>query len=783
MRLIIAAVLAFTIAACASIGRPEGGPKDELPPVYVRSTPLPGTRNFNKNVIEIYFDENIKLDDASNKFVVSPAQQQMPQINANGKKLTVTLRDTLIENQTYTLDFSDAIRDLNEGNILDGFVLDFATGDSIDSLRISGLVLDAQTLEPAQGMLVGAYRNFADSAIRTLRVERVCKTNQLGEFTLRNLKNEFYRLFAINDVNRDYHWDRSEDVAFYDVPIKPWAENIVVTDTLRAFDGSDSIATRPGLRYLPNDILLAWFNENYTPLYMKDHSRNKRHIVRLEFSAPVDTLPHLLIVNGENEGKYLEDFSLLNKSLNNDTLEYWIADSSIIQQDSLLIATKYLKTDTNNLISWTTDTIRYFFRLSRAEEKDLEKKAEAKEKKEAKRLEAIKKWEETGDSSLIADTIPEIEPIDFIEIKPLTGSTQDYHRPVRFSFSEPIASWDKSKARLEWLEDSTWYPVVSFEIEQDTTGKIMEYILSSKWEFETQYKFTVDSATIITIYDKWNNAFKHDFKIKSPDDYSTLIFDIPSKPYNPPVKFDWDSLRRLYSDSIILAEHSLDSIFHSNSELSDSIGLLFIPEKVEQLNFTQDNIVADSVNSTMVTVVDSLSLISDSLELTANYPDSLKAPETTPGIIVELLSSNEQVVARVPVIDGKARFDFLSPGTYYARAFIDFNGNGVWDTGNIAEWQQPEDMYYYPSKINLKQNWDISQTWDLYEMPLDTQKPWDIKKNKPKTKERPVTDEEEEDDSFDGNYFYQPGNAYGNGGNTYNGGSNVNSGLRSTRTR
>ena len=138
-----------------------------------------------------------------------PAQKSIPSITANGRRITVDIRDSLIPNTTYTIDFSDAIRDLNEGNVLDGFAIDFSTGDSIDSLRISGMVFEARTLEPAQGMLVGVYSNLSDTALRTLPMERIARTNQLGQFTIRGLRPGEYRIFAINDVNRDYHWDRS----------------------------------------------------------------------------------------------------------------------------------------------------------------------------------------------------------------------------------------------------------------------------------------------------------------------------------------------------------------------------------------------------------------------------------------------------------------------------------------------------------------------------------------------------------------------------------------------
>ena len=119
-----AVAIYLILAACASIGRPEGGPRDELPPVFMGSKPMQGATNVKDKKIEILFDENVSLNDIANKVVISPAQKAMPSINANGKKVIVELRDSLIPNTTYTIDFSDAIRDLNEGNPLDGFALD-----------------------------------------------------------------------------------------------------------------------------------------------------------------------------------------------------------------------------------------------------------------------------------------------------------------------------------------------------------------------------------------------------------------------------------------------------------------------------------------------------------------------------------------------------------------------------------------------------------------------------------------------------------------------------------
>lgn len=238
----LVALIAAVVAACASMGRPQGGPIDETPPVFVKSRPAPSELNVKTDRIVIEFDENIQIDDPLNKVVISPAQRNPAKITGVGRRVTVELQDTLLPNTTYTLDFTNAISDLNERNELDGFALDFSTGPVLDSLCISGMVFAAENLEPAQSMLVGVHSNLADTAITNVPFDRITRTNQLGQFTIRNLRPGTYNVFAINDVNRDNKWDRSEDIAFYPVAVSPTATRVNRTDTLRTADGlADSI--------------------------------------------------------------------------------------------------------------------------------------------------------------------------------------------------------------------------------------------------------------------------------------------------------------------------------------------------------------------------------------------------------------------------------------------------------------------------------------------------------------------------------------------------------------
>ena len=653
IQFLFATIATITLVACASIGRPEGGPRDEMPPVFIGSTPAPGATNVSSKRVELVFDENVQVSDVSNKVVISPAQKAMPSIITSGKKVIVELRDTLIPNTTYTLDFSDAIRDLNEGNPIDGFALDFSTGNVIDTLRVSGMLFEARNLEPAQGVIVGVHSNLADSAISTLKLERIAKTNQLGQFTVRGLKPGEYHIFALNDKNRDYRWDRTEDVAFFDTTISPTVVPIEVFDTLRAVDGTDSLVARQGTKYLPNNVLLTWFNEGWAAQYLKDYKRPERRRLTFNFATKSDTLPVITIANGPKAGLEAKDWALLNANATLDSLEYWIKDSAILAQDSLFVAAKYLRTDTNENLTWTTDTLKLFYK-------------DPKEKKKKKDDEK-------------ADSVPQLS---FINWTLQAANPQNINRPLQFLSSQPIDSINNNGVKLSIKRDTIWEPVPNAKIIPDSAGNVLRFSMPYTWEPGAKYQLQIDSAAIIGIYNEWNKTLKQEFSVRSTEDYVNLFFNV------------------------------------SGTELP---------------------------------------------------------------IVVELLDGSDKVVRTAPVIDGKASFNYLLPGKYFARAFIDSNNNGEYDTGNIALKQQPEEIYYYGKRINAKKNWDIEQSWNIYEQPLDLQKPLDIKKNKPAQKKgdknrQNEEDEEEEEDEF-GNPNYNS-NANRNSSNNFS-----NRGLRQNQIR
>ena len=162
----IAAILvaAMLLTACANPGSgPDGGPYDETPPRIVSMSPAIGQRMAKDKKVTITFDELIKVENAQEKITISPPQIEIPDIKVQGRRITVELIDSLRENTTYTIDFSDAIVDANEGNPLGNFTYFFSTGESLDTMEVAGNVLAAENLEPVKGILVGLHTDTTDT--------------------------------------------------------------------------------------------------------------------------------------------------------------------------------------------------------------------------------------------------------------------------------------------------------------------------------------------------------------------------------------------------------------------------------------------------------------------------------------------------------------------------------------------------------------------------------------------------------------------------------------------
>lgn len=204
------------IFSCAKKTTPEGGPYDMTPPKFLRSKPANGAVNVKRKTIKLRFDENVKLEKQSEKVVFSPPQRIPPKITAGtGKTITIHYDEALMDSTTYIIDFADAIVDLNEGNPLDGFSFAFSTGPVIDSMILSGKVIDAYTLQPIPGITVGIYKNFQKEDLTKKTMLRTTRTTETGSFTISHLAPGDYTIFGMDDIDRSYNYTgASEGLAF-----------------------------------------------------------------------------------------------------------------------------------------------------------------------------------------------------------------------------------------------------------------------------------------------------------------------------------------------------------------------------------------------------------------------------------------------------------------------------------------------------------------------------------------------------------------------------------------
>ena len=213
-------LLSIILYSCASTGNPSGGNKDEKPPVMDSLRSTAGRQvKFKPKELVFYFDEFIEVKDATKQVLVSPPLTYIPKIKAKGKRLNFTFneKEVLKDDATYTINFGDAIVDYHEGNKLSNFTYVFSTGPFLDSLNVSGKIINAQTHKGEGEMVVFLYDKTADTIVKKEKPFYFAKPDKDGVFSFANIKADTFRLFAIKDENLNYTYDlENEKIAFAD---------------------------------------------------------------------------------------------------------------------------------------------------------------------------------------------------------------------------------------------------------------------------------------------------------------------------------------------------------------------------------------------------------------------------------------------------------------------------------------------------------------------------------------------------------------------------------------
>lgn len=505
-------------AACASIGNPDGGRFDETPPRVVGSSPADGAVNVSKRKVQILFDEYIKLEKASEKVVISPPQIEPANVRADGKRVKVDFYDSLRANTTYTIDFSDAIEDNNEGNPMGQYTFSFSTGDVIDTMQVSGRVLNAADLEPIKGIMVGLYpadSTWNDTIFRTRPFLRVSRTNGEGRFTIKGVKDGAYRVRALEDKDGDFVFSqKNERVAFDTTVYVTGSFPDVRMDTVwRDSLWYDSIRVVPYTHYTPDDVLLLAFLEDGQERHLLKTAYPEPTNFTFYFTAPSDSTPRIKGLNFD------ERCLVADASLKNDTVTFWVTDTALIhRQDTLSMILSYMETDTLGQLVVTNDTLDLSPKTTYAKiAAERSKQIEAWEKDRERRQKKAKKplpyeenpyertWLEAG-------------------FKP-SGSLAP-NQNVRYLAKEPILEVDTTKIHFYVKKDTDWLPAPFLFMPEERSAK--SYMLYAEWEPGQKYRFVMDTAAVVSVLEHESKSVRQEFHVRAVEEYGSIFIHVIS---------------------------------------------------------------------------------------------------------------------------------------------------------------------------------------------------------------------------------------------------------------
>ncbi|MBN1117085.1 MAG: Ig-like domain-containing protein [Bacteroidales bacterium] len=607
--------LLIGFSGCAKIGSPPGGPKDEDPPVALKSKPANYATNYNKKKVIVKFDEFVKLKDQFNEFTISPPFKKKPIPLIRGKKIVVEIPLSKMDSSTYTLDFGQSIEDNNEGNKLPNFQFVISKNAHIDSFSVKGLVLDAFSLKPHENRInILLHKNQTDTAFQTIIPSYVGRTDPKGNFRINHIAPGKYSVFALIDGNNNYLYDLpSEIIAFYNDPIildpdsfpnEPdfvdslLRDSLVVADSIVLNDStiSDTLITsgtaakritKAPMDSVPNDststdsIAMMFYGYTFNMYsfqekepynqFLSDFSRSSPERLEIIFNEPLDKSIDLRLLKPDTVGQWF----YLNGNELNDTLILWLADSNLVSKDSIEVEITYPETDTMGLTIPVTDTIVFRYK-EKGKDKGSKNKNSAKER------------ENDTDE---ADSVKAIVYRTKLNVN-VKKSGQDLHLPIQISSEAPVLKYKQELIELKYIEDTLENPV-NYEFLQDSVDKT-KFKLLTKFEHSAKYKLYIHEGAITDIYNRTIDSTEYIFTTQRDDYYGQLIMHYEH--INSPViiqLFDKDSKlvqTKYISESQTLrfeylapGKYSMKIIFDDNENRKWDTGILaerLQPERV-----------------------------------------------------------------------------------------------------------------------------------------------------------------------------------------------------------
>ena len=488
--LIVATTLCCVIShSCANTkASPAGGPKDTIPPVIISVTPPLGDTAFplTDGTVKVRFNEYTVVKDA-NQILLSPPHKKKPKVKVKGKDIVVNFQDTLRENTTYTIDFGAGLADNNEGNIAPRFVYAFSTGDTLDSMYICGTVVDAETMTPVKNALISLYREFRDSSTMLLLPDAAGRTDDWGFFSVRNIKNAPYWVYAFTDENNDYLYNLGQEkIGFLDTAFTPFT---VVRDSIYELQGFNMKDTLECLAR-KGQIEIAVFKEFFSYQFIKDKGRKRDKCGYVTFGAPNVEVSSFQIMGVDSSD------IIIQYSPQRDSFDFWL-NTKYPPEDSLFMTVSYMKSDSTGALVLTTEEI------SAALSKEQVAKAKSDE----------------GKKAAAADTLT--------EMKLTLTDTNVEQDGIKLEFTVPIVQMHLDSILLITTNTRNQTDTSTFTFIQDTSN-ILRYVLQNTEEYKPGYKYTlqIPEATFWDVYGRKNKKESKDFQLPNTENLSSLTLNI-----------------------------------------------------------------------------------------------------------------------------------------------------------------------------------------------------------------------------------------------------------------
>ena len=520
-RLISAAIVLLfggaLLTKCASTMTPTGGPKDTLPPVILYMEP----NNFTTNIdtlrtpkILIGFNEYVQIKDLQKELYTSPAMKKKPSVVRRGQAIVVTIKDTLMPNTTYAINFGSSILDNNEGNPLHSMRYVFSTGPEIDSMYMSGYTADAFKADSVGKSFI--YFFIADSVERPkdwdstmfkYKPAVIARAEKNGIFIAQNLKPVDYRVYAFEDTNGNMEYEPSIDqIGFLDTVYNPkdMPSFYIWFDSLRKYPSAD-----------PQLYFRMFKDRRFARQTLSAQERLNRHKAMLYFGAPN---PEVTSIRFDSipEDRVIYD----PKTVGRDTVALWFDMAPEELPDTIKGEITYFKHDSVNNLVEATDKLRLAWVYTETKEERKEREKQEKEKEKAEKN--GEEWVEPEKPNPFKITIP---------------SSGDYHKDKAFNmeFDYPLTKFDTAAITMTMTSEKITEPQpVEFHFIQDSLNR-QKYRLDSKWEANAKYELVIPAGTFENVARESNDTLKYSYTGSNPEKFA--LVNVAVKSTHPNAKY------------------------------------------------------------------------------------------------------------------------------------------------------------------------------------------------------------------------------------------------------